>query len=396
MKRLLVFFLAPIVVMGLATLALLLLTDQPVNTSRRPIVTCPIEAKAEFAKTFDNKWLIWTEDGNVKAPSVRVDQSKSAASGMPFSNTCELSFKAHEAGQGIDWRIGNTAVDVAPFRGKMVQLRVWVKSSVPVELSTGTAYFYDGRSVTGKAVRRIDQNWQTIDVIGPVSKDAGSFESWFRLVLGDGTIKPQEGKIHFAMEVSPSDRPYEAPTPPAPAAASPFVAHRCPVEMSDSVLALTGSTRTENKWTSYRFDGSKPAPEVIAQADGVPFNGKPTCRLKYFKAPSSPGSAVDWRIGFQFPDAAVFRGKEVTLTIAARAEKPISLDTGSIYIYDGHKVAQIPVTKIGPEWTDITISSPIDPSASVLQGWFRLLLGQGTIVPADGEIDFLARFDVLP
>lgn len=396
MKRLLVFFLLPILIMGMATIALLLLTDQPVNTSRRPIVNCPLEGKAEFAKSFNNKWLIWTEDGNVKAPVVQVDQSKAAASGMPFSNACELTFKAHEPGQGVDWRIGNTAIDVTPFRGKMVQLRFWVKSSAPVELSTGTAYFYDGKSVTGQPVSRIDQTWQKIDVIGPVSKDAGSFEAWFRLALGAGTIRPKEGKITFAMEISASDRPYSAPPPPAPAAVSPFRPHRCPVEMSEAMQVLVGATRIENKWTSYRFDGSRPAPDVIAQPDGMPLKGQPTCRLSYQKAPTDAGSAVDWRIGFQFPDPTALRGREIVLTLTTRAGNPVTLDTGSVYIYDGHKVMQEPVRQIGSDWSDFSVSSRVDPAATVLEGWFRLLLDKGTILPAGGEIDFLARFDVRP
>lgn len=394
MKRLLVFFLAPILVMGLATLALLLLTDQPVNTSRRPIVTCPVEAKSDFAKGFGNKWLIWAEDGNVKAPVVQVDQSKSAADGTPFGSVCELTFKAHEPGQGIDWRIGNIAPNAAPFRGKMVQYRFWVKSSLPVELNTGTAYFYDGKTIAGKSVSKIDQNWRQIEITGPVAQDAESFEIWFRLALGEGTIRPESGKIYFAAEVAPSDLPYKPTAAPPPPAPQPFQQHRCVVGLSPEAMALVGEARFENKWTSYRYNGSKPAPDVVVHPDG-PSVGKSSssCRLVFKGAPSEPGDGVDWRIGYLFPNPAAFSGKEVTLRIQLRANAPVALDSGSIYLYDGQQMVQVPLRQIGPEWTEAVVTSRIGAGANQLEGWLRLLLGAGTMVPNAGEIDFYAFFE---
>jgi hypothetical protein len=54
----------------------------------------------------------------------------------------------------------------------------------------------------------------------------------------------------------------------------------------------------------------------------------------------------------------------LTYRVAYKASKPVDLDTGTIYAYDGKGVTGVPLAHADTEWRTLSVTKKIDPDAT--------------------------------
>jgi hypothetical protein len=200
-----VVIIAVVVVLIAAAITIdLALHDQP-ETGDSGLVGCPMyfeksAADALPANHVSSQWQVYREHGTAGTAVVKVSTSTTATLSKQFS--CQLSIlrAPHMAGSGADWRIGHV-VNPDGFRGKTVRYRAAIKADREMQLDTTQLYAYDGVKVPGAEIRKLTAEWQTFEVTFPVDPKATTFEVWFRLLIGHGTVRPGSGTLYFVPEI---------------------------------------------------------------------------------------------------------------------------------------------------------------------------------------------------
>jgi hypothetical protein len=119
-----------------------------------------------------------------------------------------------------------------------------------------------------------------------------------------------------------------------------------------------------------------------------------SCQLSILRAPDIAGRGADWRIGHIVkPDG--FRGKTIRYRVTIKTNGEMWLDTGTVYVYDGFKVYGVASQQFTSRWKTFEVTAPVDPKATTVEIWFRLLLGQGTVQPSSGVIYFIPEIELL-
>lgn len=177
----------------------------------------------------------------------------------------------------------------------------------------------------------------------------------------------------------------------------PMARAQCPFHLAADLRRRIDTTGLydDQRWIVYRFEGSgglpevtvAPAPEEMAEGPGG------VCALRIADAPQAPGAAVDWRVGHLLPSVRGLRGRTVILSVAMRADRPVALDSGEIYIYDGVAVNGVPVRTLTTSWQSFALTHAIHDKATVVEVWFRLVFDKGTVRPSTGTIYFAARLE---
>ena len=123
---------------------------------------------------------------------------------------------------------------------------------------------------------------------------------------------------------------------------------------------------------------------------------KSGCQFKIAKEPVAPYSAVDWRIGQVFADPTPFLGRKIDAGLILSADAPITLTTGSFYVYDGLQVHEVGVKALDSQKANPRLAFTIPPGAKTLEVWLRLTLhggiqGKGTILLKDATLSVSNR-----
>lgn len=174
-------------------------------------------------------------------------------------------------------------------------------------------------------------------------------------------------------------------------AALPPSQRRCPVAVAPEIAKAAGHSYAPGVWVINSQDGTVPAPKVEVATDksvSAPGIEGASCKLSYSAATS--GHGLDWRIGHIFDDVSALRGRTVTFRFVAKADRPVSLDTGTAYLYDGQRVNGVTVSKLDQAWQEFVIVHAVPQNATRLELWFRLLLDRGSLEPGQGTIHFAA------
>jgi hypothetical protein len=124
---------------------------------------------------------------------------------------CELTIDAAPetpSVRSVDWRMGHPMGAPAALRGRTVLYTVRVRASAPMTLSAAEIYVYDGARTSGAPARVLTREWRTITVAHTVSPDASRLEVWFRIVLGQGIVRPLGERVYFKATVDLLDDPH--------------------------------------------------------------------------------------------------------------------------------------------------------------------------------------------
>jgi hypothetical protein len=169
------------------------------------------------------------------------------------------------------------------------------------------------------------------------------------------------------------------------AGATQAVSHSCPIEV-DAHLLSTSESGLQN-WKIYAAGDDTPKVKVSSnlKTEG---DRSAYCSLSFTGGRSKPSGSIDWRIGthYHLPDAA--EGRFVVARFKIRADRRVMLNTGSVYIYDGIAATATNVPTGNTGWENVSVKRQITQDSRFVEIWFRLAIGDGTIVPSDGRIDF--------
>ncbi len=159
---------------------------------------------------------------------------------------------------------------------------------------------------------------------------------------------------------------------------------------------LPAETKAKN-WVVKSWPGTATTP-LISIAEHSSWGTKPAptsvggCKLKFKNISNSEARGVDWRIGKEFP-AEHFRGRTIKTTFFIKAKKPANLPNGSIYSYDGKKVAGQGTQNIPQQWGKYEVVQKIGDDADVFEIWFRVVFDTPEATPSSNSISFAALIE---
>lgn len=397
MKTKLLLFFAPMLLMIGGFGLFVAFTETALPSSQR---RCPIQMPSDFVKTAgssysENVWTIYSYDGTVPAPQVVVEIDKQVSAPGRNGASCKLIVTApKESARDIDWRIGHILPDISALRGKTVTFRFTVKADRPLTFDTGTAYIYDGLRVNGVTIDKLDVDWREFVITHRIPEAAVNLEFWFRLMLDKGTMRPNEGQIHFMAAIEPGAT--TSPTQELKVSQVPEGQQEvfCRMAFGPALSALLSSSHRPDIWSVYRYDGSVAAPQAtVGRTAAVKAPAGEACEIKFTGAPEASGAGVDWRVGHIVMDPAKLHGKTITFKMDLLADRPVEADTAVLYLYDGINFVARAVPRIGTQWQTETVNLQIAPNATTAQAWLRLVYDKGTIKPGSGSIYYSARLE---
>jgi len=174
---------------------------------------------------------------------------------------------------------------------------------------------------------------------------------------------------------------------------------QCPVRVGSALLPLLASPHPSRQWIVVS-DRTTLDPPIAVRVRATRPPGRDVeeaCELKIGAAPETPSArSVDWRIGHSMGPPGTLRGRTIRYTVRARANAPVALNTGMVYVYDGVRTSSAPLTILSREWRTIIVEHSLSLDSSRLEVWFRLVLGHGTVRPIGGQVFFTATVDLLP
>lgn len=146
------------------------------------------------------------------------------------------------------------------------------------------------------------------------------------------------------------------------------------------------------KWSVISYDGTDTVPsirlrELAPDAIKAPDPAARGCELEIRDFPAPDTAGVDWRIG-RTVDAKDLRGKTVLVRFSVRASEAGTLPQGTVYVYDGKRVAGLSVHEVGPEWVEHDIVYSVPADADRLELWFRLFLDRPEADPERNRLFF--------
>jgi hypothetical protein len=164
----------------------------------------------------------------------------------------------------------------------------------------------------------------------------------------------------------------------------------CPVRVAGTLLSRLNRPPPGPVWIPMSSRTSLDPPIVIrVRASRSRGHGAEGCELTIDAAPATPSvGPVDWRIGHPIGSPMGSTSGTVRYTVRARATAPMTLSTGSVYVYDGIRMSEVPVTGLTRDWRLFTVDHTLSPGASRLEVWFRLVVGHGTVRPLGERIYF--------
>ena len=138
------------------------------------------------------------------AIGVRTAQSQDGGQ----EEACELAIEAAPetpSTRSVDWRIGHPMGSPAALRGRPIRYTVRVRATAPVTMSTGEIYVHDGVRTSVAPLTLVTPEWRAVTLEHAISPEASRLELWFRVVLGQGTVRPLGERIYFTASVDLSD-----------------------------------------------------------------------------------------------------------------------------------------------------------------------------------------------
>lgn len=174
----------------------------------------------------------------------------------------------------------------------------------------------------------------------------------------------------------------------------------CPIAVSEPLRQAVGSAFGGGGWTIYSYDGTAKAPAVLVHersaAELAVAAAAGGCELDIRSMPEANGRGLDWRIGRVALDFTPFRGRTIRARFLLKAEQQATFGSASVYLYDGAKVAGVPVKTLGQEWTPFEVIHAIPEDAKAFELWFRLLLDRPDVLPAQNKIQLAVILDEAP
>ena len=88
----------------------------------------------------------------------------------------------------------------------------------------------------------------------------------------------------------------------------------------------------------------------------------------------------------RFPLKSV--GRSVQAILKLRGDKNIVLNTGQVYIYDGIDATGSVIGSLNGTWKTFVVEKPIVGGSQFVEVWVRLVIGDGTGIPSEGDMEF--------
>jgi hypothetical protein len=167
---------------------------------------------------------------------------------------------------------------------------------------------------------------------------------------------------------------------------------RCPFAFGSHVPYGLTPVGAIDQWVVASIKTNRDRLEISVEPDP---GARGLCRLTITAAPASrtPGT-VAWRMGKVLQPSFSMTGRVVRLTVRLQADRPMLLDSASLYLRDADAATEIALPSIGPVWRTLSLTHRIG-GTSQLEVGIRLLRDKGTIQPS-GEhyLRFAAAIDV--
>ncbi|HEY9079479.1 hypothetical protein [Magnetovibrio sp.] len=151
--------------------------------------------------------------------------------------------------------------------------------------------------------------------------------------------------------------------------------HDCRLELQ----GMTGQTQGPQAWSVFMNGPSNKQPFIVIDEDkDVNIPGQSvSCKLDIRKVPQRPYDGIDWRMGRIFGDFKPFQGRPVRITVPLKADKPITFDAASFYLYDGKQAKEVAIKKLDTDWQEFVVEGWISPDATSFEVWLRTSIHGG-------------------
>ncbi len=172
----------------------------------------------------------------------------------------------------------------------------------------------------------------------------------------------------------------------------------CGLRIAEDLPA--GSIDRDAKWTAVSYDGTGTLPRVLLKelspsAIAAPDPAARGCGIEISGPAARDTKGADWRIGRTI-DMTGLRGQTIMVRFSIRARAEGKLPAGTVYVYDGQKLAGLPVHELTAEWESYEIVYAVPEHAEQLELWFRLFFDRPEAVPESNEIFFTAAILPVP
>lgn len=384
MKKFLILVLAPATAV-LAVVGLLLLSDGG-GIAPSSQVNCKITVDPTLNQKLggpfpDTIWQVYSHEGaegGINAFGEQTDEIPSE--GWP--KACRINVRdLPTVMKGVDWRMGLVTPLNVGHKVETVTFKAKIKANEPTSLPTGTLYLHDGISVAGIALSKIGPEWNEVATTITTQKSSSSLEAWFRLGLEEGQITPDDAEILVSFKLENGDTRSSVQKIVVSNNMSIERTH-CKLDLDEALRREIGAETDNTEWIRYLYPNEDLAPKV----DFVVGTGEGDCGLKVVSAPQTAQSGLDWRIGKKFSVTPALQGKKLIFSVKIKATAPVAFDTSRAYTYNGVVVKESAIDKVGPEWKVYETEISLDQNVSSGEVWYRLLLDNGTVVPAGETI----------
>ena len=166
----------------------------------------------------------------------------------------------------------------------------------------------------------------------------------------------------------------------------------CGLYIADDLPA--GGIDRDAKWTAVAINGSGELPRVLLKelspsAIAAPDAGARGCEIEVSGSAAPDTTGADWRIG-RSVDVTALRGQTIMVRFSIRAQVDGTLPGGTVYVYDGAKVAGLPVHEVTSGWKAYEIVYAVPEDAEQIELWFRMFFDRPQTVPQDNQLYFTA------
>ncbi len=392
LKRIFVFFLAPIFLISFIFLALITMKTKPENNSNP---NCGFPANESLAADLplgarNKNWTVITNAIPLGSQIIDIEEHLSwKQKPVEFLESgCKLTFDAisDPKANGVDWRIGRE-FPAENFRGKIIKTTFFLRAKTPLNLPDGTTYSYDGKKVVGTSAKRIFNHWGKYEVVQRVAEDADRFEIWFRLFFNKLEATPDSNSIDFSALIEMvTEKDLEAYEAQRPVNTGGFTSVECQTDYS-ATKPVTDESYKNDSWLIYRHDSGEPAPDVKVE------NTDSGCFLVIDDAPTTSRPGIDWRIGKNL-GLVNARGKTVTFSADLTSTPEAQFTSANIYIFDGSDISWQSFTELDNDTKEIHVSKDIPIEATKAEAWLRLVLNNGTIKPSKVRLKFTPKLSI--
>ena len=169
------------------------------------------------------------------------------------------------------------------------------------------------------------------------------------------------------------------------AGATEGVSYSCPIDVATSLVS--SHDPGQQNWRIYAA-GDNPPKVKVSSVPKTGSHGAAYCSLSFSEGRSKSTGSIDWRIGTRYLLAPGAEGRLAVARFNIRADRGVTLNTGSVYIYDGIAATATNIPVVNTEWENVLVKREMNQDSRFVELWFRLAIGDGTIIPAEGRIDF--------